>query len=66
LLKKRGNFLIQNKDKKVAAIDEKINQLKKSNPESFTRPCHAFIIFETEEGKLRCLRMQKKLNVRLH
>ena len=50
LLKQRGNQIKEGNFKKVAAIEEEINNLKQENIEDYTRPVFAFITFLQEGG----------------
>ena len=61
LLFKRGKLLTANKKDKLHEIDEEINKIKDEKPEIFQRPVMAFIVMDSEEGKLRALRLNKKV-----
>ena len=50
LLKQRGAQIKEGNFKKVAALEEEINNLKQENIEDYTRPVFAFITFLQEGG----------------
>lgn len=56
LLKKRGGYVASGKLHKVPELNEKIDTLCKANKAEYTRPVTAFVTFERQEGKDRCLK----------
>lgn len=56
LLKKRGAYVAKGKLTKVPELNTKIDELCKKNKAEYTRPVTAFVTFERQEGKDRCLK----------
>jgi len=56
LLKKRGGYVASGKLHKVPELNAKIDELCKKNKAEYTRPVTAFVTFERQEGKDRCLK----------
>ena len=53
---KRGALIAKGKFEKVPPINEEIEELAKEKKDEFTRPVAAFITFERQEGKDRCMK----------
>ena len=49
-------MIAKGKFEKVPPINEKIEELAKEKKDEFTRPVAAFITFERQEGKDRCMK----------
>ena len=58
LLMERGKYIISEEQDKEDELDEKIDNLKNDERESFIVPVTAFITFETQEGYERALRFE--------
>lgn len=56
LLKKRGALVAKGKFSKIPEINQKIQKLCLEKKAEYTRPVTAFITFERQEGKDRCLK----------
>jgi len=55
MLTERGTLITKGKLDKLPEINEKIHELVDEKKSDLVRPVAAFITFETEEGKNRCL-----------
>jgi len=56
MLTERGTLITKGKLDKLPEINEKIHTLVDEKKSDLVRPVAAFITFETEEGKNRCLK----------
>ena len=56
VLKKRGEYLMKGNYKKLKMIENQIYKALESKSEKYRTPVAAYIIFETQENKTRCLK----------
>ena len=55
MLDERGNELVTEDQIGIKKVENKIIELISKNYEKFTTPVAAFVIFETEENRNRCI-----------
>jgi hypothetical protein len=56
ILTERGTLVAKGKFEKVPPLNEKIEQMSKEHRAEYIRPVAAFLTFERQEGKDRCLK----------
>jgi hypothetical protein len=60
LLLKRGEFIMDSKNKELIDIEHKINKILEKEGDKMSEPVKAFIIFQDEEGYQRAANLHKK------